>query len=905
MFSTKTSSNSAEAKPRAVEPLTLWPGRLSAGLGMLAALAGAVFLAAWWAGLWAHVSGLWDAALGTALTMTIFIAVLALVAYFAARKAGSLSLALHKAHDQLELRVQERTAELAQAHQALQAQFVERQQAEAELQQYRQHLEALVKVRTGEVQEANTSLMAEVQERKRAEEKLQKLNRILRALSRSNQALLRATDEKTYLKEVCEIVVEECGHAMSWVGYAEYDEAKSIRPVAFAGHNDGYLDTVNLTWADTERGRGPGGTSVRTGRICRSADTSTDSTFKPWLEEARKRGYASSLALPLLAEGKAFGALTIYSHQIDPFTQDEINLLSDLAADLTAGIARLRLQEERKLAEAALREARGRAELLAETAGKLLKSGDPQRLVEELCREVMAALDCDLFFNFLADERSGRLRLNACAGIPEDESRKIEWLDYGVAVCGCVANSRERIVACDIQHTPDPRTELVKSFGVQAYCCHPLLIQNRLLGTLSFGTRSRSHFSADDIALMKSVTGLVAVAMQRIADEKILREAKDLAERANVVKDEFLAVLSHELRTPLTSMLGWVKMLQSNRLDAATANKGLTVVERNIRTQTHIIEDLLDVSRIIAGKMTMSKAPLEFVALARETVESFLPAASAKGVELIFVVKAQSLFIEGDATRLQQVVWNLVSNALKFTPPRGQVRVSLEEENHCAVFAVADTGRGISREFLPRIFDRFSQEDSSSSRQFSGLGLGLAIVKYIVEQHAGSISAQSEGDGKGACFKIQLALLPASEPPAKPPAHAAAALTDHPLRGVKVLIVEDNHDVRELLTEAIRCAGAEVGAVDSTPAALHVIKDFRPAVLLSDIGLPGDDGCVLIKKLRQLESQDGARPIPAIALTGYAQPEDIARVQAAGFQAHIAKPIDPSSLVSAITTVLK
>ena len=371
---------------------------------------------------------------------------------------------------------------------------------------------------------SNIKLAHSLTEGQQKEKELRQLNRTLKALSDSNQAMLRAQDESQYLDEICRIIVQDCGHAMVWIGFAEDDEARSVRPAACAGFEEGYLKTLNVTWADTERGRGPTGTAIRTGKPCHCKNMLTDPAFAPWREQALERGYASSLVLPLLAGGTAFGAVSIYSKQPDPFSEDEVRLLSELSDDLAYGITALRVRVERERAE-------HRSELLADTASQLLATDTPQRVVEDLGHNVLAVLDCQVFFNYLVDERAGRLHLNACAGIPAEEARKIEWLDYGSAVCGCAARDGTRIVAEDIQQTPDPRAELVKSYGVQAYACHPLIIEGRVLGTLSFGARTRAHFTGEDLSLMKAVADQVAMAMERQRARAALQKANDELEQ--------------------------------------------------------------------------------------------------------------------------------------------------------------------------------------------------------------------------------------------------------------------------------------------------------------------------------------------------------------------------------------
>ncbi|HBT60894.1 MAG TPA: hypothetical protein DEB40_04020, partial [Elusimicrobia bacterium] len=390
-----------------------------------------------------------------------------------------------------------------------------------------------------------------------SEARLRQLNRTLTALRNSNKALARAADEAEYLKEVCRIVQQDCGHAMAWIGYAHDDAGKTVRSVACAGLDEGYLESARITWADTERGRGPTGTAIRTGKPQGCANTLTDPIFAPWRAEAAKRGYASSLVLPLLDRGRAFGALTIYSKEPGAFAQDQARALSDLADDVASGIMTLRLRAERERAEAVIAQSLRRFELLAQTAGELLRSPDPQKSVESLCRKVMEHLDCHVFFNFLSEPEKdpgsdcpgARLHLNACAGIPESEARKIEWLDYGAAICGRAARDACRIVAERISTTPDPRAELVKSYGIKAYASHPLLgIEGEVIGTLSFGTRSRETFSPDDLSLMQAVADQVATAMVRTKGERQLRQAKEDWERTFDAVPDLISILDKDSR---------------------------------------------------------------------------------------------------------------------------------------------------------------------------------------------------------------------------------------------------------------------------------------------------------------------------------------------------------------------
>jgi PAS domain S-box-containing protein len=379
----------------------------------------------------------------------------------------------------------------------------------------------------------------DITERKRMDDELRKLNRTLRALSNSNRAILLAENESEYLNEACRIIVNDCGHLMTWIGFAEDDEAKTVRLVAEAGFEEGYLNTLNITWADTERGRGPTGTAIRTGKPSLCKNMLTDPKFEPWRAEALKRGYKASAVFPLIANSRSFGAVSIYSKYADPFSEDEIRLLQELVDNIAYGITVIKIRAEQVEAEAAVHRSLQRFELLAQTASELLQSSQPTELVDSLCRKVMESLDCQTFFNFLVDEKLGRLHLNAFAGIPEEDARRIEWLDFGIAVCGCAARDGCRIVAEHIPTTPDQRTELVKSFGIKAYACHPLLGKGgKVIGTLSFGTRNRETFSDEDLLLMKAVADQVSMAMIRMRDEQELQQNQLDAALAQVVTKE-------------------------------------------------------------------------------------------------------------------------------------------------------------------------------------------------------------------------------------------------------------------------------------------------------------------------------------------------------------------------------
>lgn len=422
---------------------------------------------------------------------------------------------------------------------------------------------------------------------------------------------------------------------------------------------------------------------------------------------------------------------------------------------------------------------------------------------------------------------------------------------------------------------------------------------------------------------------------------QVIREqtARQEAEAANRMKDEFLAVLSHELRTPLTSMLGWSKILRAKKLDDKATSRALEAIERNAISQMQLIEDILDVSRIIRGQLRLNVSAVNLISVMEAALEAVRPLAEPKDIKLNTVLDTSVGSVYGDPARLQQVVWNLLTNAIKFTPKGGKVEVKLStyfgfsisdfglgsdgenldssdtDENgnlrsqiqnpksQYAQIQVIDTGIGISSEFLPKVFERFRQADSTTTRSHNGLGLGLAIVRHLVELHKGTIFAQSSGSGQGATFTVRLPLLQDNRGNREVTGKISSPAST-PLAGLRVLVVDDETDTRNFLSFMFEEYGAFATAVGSVDEALAVLEQAKPDILISDIGMSEQDGYTLIRKLRSLEPEKGGR-IPAIALTAYTREEDYLEALSAGFQQHLSKPIDPNKLIAAVANVLK
>ncbi len=416
---------------------------------------------------------------------------------------------------------------------------------------------------------------------------------------------------------------------------------------------------------------------------------------------------------------------------------------------------------------------------------------------------------------------------------------------------------------------------------------------------LSFGefVREGRHF----------FTGIARDITERKQLEQALRfRAEELAE-ANRIKDEFLATLSHEMRTPLTSIIGWAHLLQAGTLDAETSKRALETIQRNAKTQAQLIEDLLDVSRVITGKLHLEVRPINLASVIEAAVDAVRPAAEGKGVELTTLLD-HSVVVSADADRLQQVIWNLLSNSIKFTAAKGRIELQFERVEAHARIVVRDTGIGISPDFLPYVFDRFRQADSTSTRHYGGLGLGLALVRHLVEMHGGTVHAESPGEGMGATFIVTIPIVATVTTGRRAPALRLADdsptgnFDGHELKDLCVLIVDDEEDARDLIKTVLVQCGAEVRAAGSSDEAMVAIGRERPDVLVCDIGMPGEDGYALISRVRALPTEHGGST-PAVALTAYAREDDRIRALAAGFQVHLSKPIQPSELVAGVASV--
>jgi signal transduction histidine kinase/ActR/RegA family two-component response regulator len=512
------------------------------------------------------------------------------------------------------------------------------------------------------------------------------------------------------------------------------------------------------------------------------------------------------------------------------------------------------------------------------------------------------------FFYNVADRGAASSPLYALSGTPRDAFASFAAL-RSTRLFGSTFRGTGVVRLHDV--TRDPRfAHDAPSEGApldhlpfRSYLAVPVVSRSReVLGGLFFAHPEPAMFTERHERLVVGLAAQAASAMDNARLYEAERTARAAAETANRAKDQFLASVSHELRNPLGPILAWSHLLRTGRLDDVASEKALDVIERSARAQAQLVDDLLDVSRIVSGKLRLDVHPVEIGRVAASAAESVRPSADAKQIRLEVEGDPPDTVILGDPDRLQQVIWNLLSNAIKFTPRGGRVQMAVRRSDGQLELAVRDTGDGIRKDFLPYVFQRFEQGDATTTRRHGGLGLGLAIVRHIVELHGGTVAARSDGPGRGSEFTITLPVhVIATQPQPAPDATAAArsSAARAALVGTKVLVVDDDPSTNEVVSALLASAGAEVRVAGSAAQALDALGRWTPDVLVSDIAMPDEDGYALISKLRARPANEGGA-IPAVALTAYARIEDRVRVLASGFQAYVTKPMDPQELIDVV-----
>ncbi|WP_445242757.1 PAS domain-containing protein [Microcoleus sp. S28C3] len=599
--------------------------------------------------------------------------------------------------------------------------------------------------------------------------------------------------------------------------------------------------------------------AYRSGRAVSASDVEADPNLSP----DQRSAYAAIqigayIGIPLLKGGEFVAGLAVHASGSRTWTPDEVFLAEEVAERTWAAVERAR-------AEAALRDSEELKQRILESSKDCIK-------VLTLNSEIVYINPGGLRLLEIDDPT---LVLNAC------------WLDFWKGEN--YENAKSAIAAAKAGNTGQFQGYLPTHKGTP-----------KSWDSIITPVRNSAGEVTQLVAISRDITKQKQAETQRerlLAQEQVAREAAD---RANQIKDEFLAVLSHELRSPLNPILGWSKLLQQGQLDAAKTATALTTIERNARLQVQLIDDLLDISRILRGKLSLTVMPVDLSAVISEALETVRLAAEAKSIQINTKILPSVGIVIGDAGRLQQVVWNLLSNAVKFTPHQGQVAITLTLDETHAQVQVTDTGKGIRSDFVPYVFEHFRQEDGATTRKFGGLGLGLAIVRQIVELHGGTVAVESPGEGQGAIFTVRIPLAPRSR---ELPAIEQPSDSTGDLSGIHVLVVDDEADSREFVAFVLEQAGATVTSVASATKALQAFSQAVPEIVVSDIGMPEMDGYMLMRHIRSLPIEQGGQ-IPAIALTAYAGEMDRQQAIAAGFQRHLAKPVDPEVVVAIITKLL-
>jgi len=633
-------------------------------------------------------------------------------------------------------------------------------------------------------------------------------------------------------------------------------------------------------------------------------------------DEYRREGIVSILAHPLVIRGSCRGTMVFYSRTRRVYTDVDVEVARATANLAAAALASAELYDEQLAARAAADDSRRRASFLAE-AGKVISASlDYHGTLKAVAQLAVPAI-ADWCAVDMVDGHGGVKRLAVAHVDPakvalaqELQERYPSDPNFSGGIHHVIRTGRAASMSSippallDAVARDDEHRRIIRELNLHSYMCVPLLVQDKAFGAITFvSAESGREYGEDDLRLAQELASRASLAVENSRAYARISEVSRL-------KDEFLATLSHELRTPLNAVLGYARMLRMGTLGAEKIRPALDVLERNATALKKIIEDVLDVSRIVSGRMRLNVEVVDLPSILHEATASSLPAAAAKGVRMQTVIDALDTRVSGDPHRLQQVIWNLVSNAIKFTPSGGEVQLRLSRTDFAIEIAVSDTGIGIASDFLPFVFEPFRQADARFSREHGGLGLGLGIAKQLTELHGGTIAARSDGPGRGSTFVVTLPLknglggsrpVKYETPLAESPVPSEESVSN--LEGVCVLAVDDELDSVRLLKAVLEGAGASVITATSAEMALDLLRSDTPDVMVADLGMPQMDGLQLIRTVRQMG--EPARSIPAAALTAYARPEDSVTSLSSGFQLHLVKPIDPVELTAAISRLAR
>lgn len=771
----------------------------------------------------------------------------------------------------------------------------------------------------------------DITERKQAEDKLH-------FLAEASEILAGSLDYETTLATLARLVVPEIA---DWCVIDMIGENQSIRRVAVA-HADAtkqelveqlqnYPPNFAQTYGVAE--------AIRSGKsqiidFISSQDIQAVTSNANHFQILQQLNPQSGICVLLVVRGRVLGAMSLVSCTNRRYDTQSLILAEELARRAAIAVDNARLYTETQQSQQAAERAASRTARLQGITAALSESLTSAQVAEVIVEQGMAALgaSCALVAQLI----NNGTELEIIRAIGYEEELVNLWRRFSINAAAPLAEA-VRTKQPIWQETTAARmarysnlTQEYTRYNYDAWISIPLTIEGRAIGGMTVAFAENRTLSQDDRAFILALAQQCAQAMERARLYEAEQTAREAAENANRIKDEFLAVLSHELRSPLNPILGWAKLLQTRKLDEKTIPQALKTIERNAQLQAQLIEDLLDISRILQGKLSLNILQVDLASVIYAAMETVRLSAEAKSIKMHVSLEPNLGQVLGDSSRLQQVVWNLLSNAVKFTPEGGRVEIRLEavggwgdgeiggwgdggdKENNSSLpthnsslstpyaqITVTDTGKGIDPNFLPYVFEYFRQENSSTTRKFGGLGLGLAIVRHLVELHGGTVQVQSEGENRGATFTVRLPLI---QQALESKQDISDFESSSNLNDLKILVVDDDADTREFIVFLLEEYGASVTSVASADEALIALKQSLPDVLLSDIGMPEVDGCMFIRELRTLPPEQGGQ-IPAIALTAYAGEVNAKQVLAAGFHKHIAKPVEPAELIEAIASL--
>jgi PAS domain S-box-containing protein len=718
-----------------------------------------------------------------------------------------------------------------------------------------------------------------------------------RFLARASELLASSLDTERTLRTLANLAVPAVAE---WCAI-DMAEAGDVPRRLVVAHRD----PGQARWAEELGERYPPNAESLPARVIRSGRPEminvTDDLLKRLAQDEehlrllRQVGLSSAMVVPLTAHGRTHGAITfVASRSGREFDKKDLDLAQDLARRAALAIDNARLFRDEQLARQRAESAAVRIARLQEVTAALSVATTTERVAAVILREGMRAFDGVAGSVYLRSSAS--LTLIDATGYPPEyfESFSEIPLDDPRPLSEAVSRG-EPIFLLDEPELQSPSLRESSEGRSRSFAAIPLMLGDQAIGAIGLSFRGIFEPSAEDRQYAMALARQCAQAMDRARLHETEREARETAESANRAKDDFLATLSHEMRTPLTATLGWARMLTTSGVDEETRETAISSIYRSSQAQARIVDDLLDVSRIITGKMRLDPGPTDLEATVESAIEAVRGAAEAKQIEIAVEIEPH-VTVNGDADRLRQVVWNLLSNAIKFTGEGGRVEVRLSRRPEGAVIEVTDTGIGIDDSFLPYIFDRFRQADSSTARLYGGLGLGLSIVKHLVEMHGGTVTAESDGEGHGATFRVLLPLFRASSPTES--GDVGRRRVD--LSGFSIAVVEDDQDTRLFVVASLERCGALVRGAHSAAAALHLLDTFDPDVIVSDLAMPAEDGVYLIRTLRA-----AGVAVPAIALTAYGREEDRQAALDAGFDLYLRKPIEQETLAAAVARLAK